>query len=438
MVNLANKSNKTLTLGKLFQICELVFVFLSLFIFSGGILVLIVTRGASEGDGSDLGSYNYLIINALKLIIYCTTFLLLVLRWKKVLAVVSKDRYITIYLAVFLLSCLWSQFPNETIEHSILGIGATSFGLYLATRYTLKEQLRLLFWWFVAVLILSIIFAVALPSYGLEQGIHAGALRGIFNHKNGFGQRMVMGTIIFLINALDKDKNSHGWFSWFCVVSSIVLIILCQSGNALVSLTLVLVLLFIYRMLRSRYEIMISAFLTFAIIGLMGITWFTSNEKVVFAAIGRDATLTGRTEIWQYVWDMIQQRPWLGYGYKGFWHYLDGPSAYVNLAFGPYGGGGGVPHSHNGFLEILLAAGILGLSVFLIGFIVNIFKAVALIRANREMKAFWPLLFMTYIMIANLAETSFGSLDNIFWILYSATIFSLLTPQFRGTNKYDN
>ena len=69
MVNLANRSNKSLTLSKLFQICELVFVFLSLFIFSGGILVLIVTGGASEGDGTDLGSYNYLIINAIKLII---------------------------------------------------------------------------------------------------------------------------------------------------------------------------------------------------------------------------------------------------------------------------------------------------------------------------------------------------------------------------------
>ena len=43
-------------------------------------------------------------------------------------------------------------------------------------------------------------------------------------------------------------------------------------------------------------------------------------------------------------------------------------SAYVNLAFGPFGTEG-VPHSHNGFLEILLATGFIGLSVFLIGFV---------------------------------------------------------------------
>ena len=424
MVNFLADSNKSLVPSKLFKTFELVFVFASFFVFSRAILLLVVTGGASEGDGSDLGAYNYSIINGLLILIYLVTFALLALRWKKVLAVISKDRYISIYLGLIIVSFVWSEFPVNTLKYAFSGFGATCFGLYVATRYSPKEQIKLLFWTFAAMLILSVIFAIAIPHYGLEGGVHAGAVRGIFGHKNGFGQTMVLGTLIFLISALDR-KNSNNWFAWVCFGGSIALILLCRSGTALLGITIMLILFFIYRIFRARYEILVSSFLFFTIVGLISITWISNNEDAVFAAIGEDATLTGRTEIWQYVWHMIQQRPWLGYGYKGFWHYLDGPSAYVNLAFGPYGGGAGVPHSHNGFLEIVLAIGVVGLSVFLIGFAINLIKAITLVRFNKDMETFWPLLYLTYTVVANLVESPLSGFDNLLWVLYATTIFSL-------------
>ena len=39
----------------------------------------------------------------------------------------------------------------------------------------------------------------------------------------------------------------------------------------------------------------------------------------MLTALGRSATLTGRTRIWQMSLDNIAQRPWLGYGFGAFW-----------------------------------------------------------------------------------------------------------------------
>ena len=432
MVDISTNRNKSSTLSQFLKVFEPVFTILALFLFSGGIITLVVTNGAGQGDGRNIpaSAYNYSIINGSLVLVYLITFTLLILRWRKVLALVIKDRYISVYVGIFLLSYFWSDFPQETLKYGLSGVGCTAFGLYLATRYTPKEQIKILYWTFALMLISSIVMAIAVPQYAFMSGLHEGAFRGIFDHKNGFGQKMILGVLVFLITALDRKNkhNKHNWLSWLYIVVTIVLILFSKSGNALLGLVIMLTLFFISNILRSRYEIMISAFSACAILGLMAITWVGSNEDVFFAAIGEDATLTGRTEIWSYVWDMIQQRPWLGYGYKGFWHGLDGASAYVNLAFGPYGTGG-IPHSHNGFLEIILATGFLGLSVFFIGFFVNLVKAIELIRKNRDMEVLWPLLYLTYTIISNIVENPLKAFDNLLWVLYAATIFTLINAK---------
>ena len=424
MIDIATNRNKSSTLSQFLKVFEPVFTIVALFLFSGGIITLIITDGAGQGDGRLPGNYNYTIINSSLVLVYLITFTLLLLRWRKVLALLIKDRYMSCYLGLVLLSYFWSNFPDDTLKYGLSGVGATAFGLYLATRYSPKKQLKILFWTFALMVISSILMGVLVPQYGFMSGLHEGAFRGIFVHKNGFGEKMILGILIFLIKALDSTNKQNRWVSWAYLSVSMLLIALCQSGNAILGLAIMLTLFFIAFVLRSRYEIMISVFSAFAIFALILVTWFSSNQDVFFAAIGEDPTLTGRTEIWSYVWDMIQQKPWLGYGYKGFWHNLDGPSAYVNLAFGPYGNSG-IPHAHNGFLEILLATGFVGLSIFFIGFFINLGKAIALIRTNKDIEVLWPMLYLTYTIVANLVENPLKEFDNMLWVLYAATIFSL-------------
>jgi O-antigen ligase len=406
------------------RLFELVFTVLSLFHLSQALTPLLLTGGASEGDGADITTMNLSLNALISILIYCICFVLLFLRWKKVVAVFRKDQsiwLIWLLLSIICLSSLWSAFPSESFRYSIYAIGTTGFGLYLATRYTLKEQIAIFSWTFGLIVVLSILFAVALPQYGTMGGVHEGAWRGIYTHKNVFGLALVPAAIIFYLRAL--SSKSISWIFWLLLASTVALLVLARSTGSLVNFVVMVGLCLAYRLLRWRYELMISAMLASVIAGIAVLLWLFDygGLDLIFTALGKDPTLTGRTDIWRYSWDMIQLRPWQGYGLNAFWHGLEGPSAYVELALTV-----SVAYAHNGYLDMWLGIGLIGLSAFFIGLFTAAAKAIAWLRKTNTVEGFWPLLFLTYILLSNIAEGSITTMSNHLWAMYTATFFSLL------------
>jgi O-antigen ligase len=83
--------------------------------------------------------------------------------------------------------------------------------------------------------------------------------------------------------------------------------------------------------------------------------------------IGKDPTLTGRTEIWAFVINDIWMKPLFGWGYFGFWHGNNPAAREISDAVNWT-----VPEAHNGLLELLLTVGIVGTALFFWLFIRNI------------------------------------------------------------------
>ena len=322
-------------------------------------------------------------------------------------------------------SYFWSFAPSDTLRFSIYAFGTTAVGLYLATRYTLREQVDILSWTYALMVILSILFVIALPKYGISSGIHEGALRGIFTHKNQFGAVMVPGVIIFLLKALRNEKNS--WIYWIFLGTLITLLVLSQSTTALATTGLMLILCLIYRIFRWRYEIMISVILAAIIFGIFALLWFTAyvGSDSLLDAVGKDSTFSGRTLIWQYVWDKIQERPLFGYGVSAFWNDMNGPSSYVILAMG----GIETVYAHNGFLDMCLSIGFIGLFIFLGSYFSTAIKSLAWLRKSKTPEGLWPLLFLTYILLSNLSEGTIHTMDNSFWAIFTALSYSLIIAE---------
>jgi exopolysaccharide production protein ExoQ len=352
----------------------------------------------------------------------------LAMRWKRVFFTISSNKFIWMLIGIICFSYFWSIQPDQTFRFSIYAIGTTAFGLYLATRYTLKEQMELLSLTYAFLLILSVLFAIALPQYGLMGGVHAGAFRGVFTHKNQFGAMMVPGGVIFLLNALRGQKNS--WIDWFFLALTCATMVLSRSTTALGTLIVMLMLCLIYRVFRWRYEVLLSAILAVTIIGIAGVILINIyvGSDSLFGAVGKDATLSSRTFIWQYVWDQIQLRPWFGYGLAAFWQGFEGPSGYIQLAMTV-----DVVYAHNGFLDIWLSIGIVGLCIFLAGFFNTTFQSLALLRKTNTPEGFWPLLFLTYILLSNLTEGTITTMSNSFWAIYTAISYSLVIAK---NNQY--
>jgi exopolysaccharide production protein ExoQ len=405
---------------KILNFSERAFTVISLLHYTGGPLIVILSGGASEGDTS-AGTPDYALVQVLFFINYAISFFLLVLRWKKVIQVIRKDRYITVLLGLCFISFLWSTAPTVTLVRSVAIIGTSLFGVYLATRYSLKEQLQLLTWTFGIAIILSLLFIFGLPKYGIMSGFHVGKWRGIYAHKNVLGKLMIVSSIIFLLTSLNENKNR--FLLWGGFVFSIILLLLSKSSSSLINFIIIMMAFFVLRTFRWRYALLFPVLSLLTIVAELSYLWLVANTEALLSSMGKDTSLTGRGPLWSAVLDSIWQHPWLGYGFSGFWKGWDTPSAAVWRVVGweP-------PNGHNGLLDIWLDLGLLGLTIFLIGFLVNVVKGLAWIRMSKTAEGFWPVMYIIYFWLSNQTESALLRQNEIYWLLYVTVVISMLIP----------
>ncbi|MEH2178865.1 O-antigen ligase family protein [Nostoc sp.] len=402
---------------KILIFAEQGFTIVSLLMFSGAIFTLLLSGGAGQND---LVEYDSSVVRIIFFVIYAITFSLLVLRWKKTVyfLVISKDIWLYCLLLLAAISIIWSFAPSTTLKNSFTLINSSLFGLYFASRYSLKQQLHLLAWNFGIIIVLSIIFAVALPQYGIQHDLGSPKLRGVFTHKNGLGGRMVISSMVFFI--LGYQAKRHRWFFWVGFSLSILLLLLAFSTSALFNLLIIMLAFFAFLIWRWPYHVMVPTLIMMATISQSFYFWFSENANVLFSSVGKDTTLTGRTDIWPLVFDMIWKHPWLGYGYGGFWQGWDGESAYIWRIVG------WMPnHPHNGYLALWLDLGVLGLGLFFLGFWRSYLQGFAWVRSSKTAFDIWPLIHMTYIALASLTESALLESNSLNWMLYVAVSFSV-------------
>ncbi|RCJ32889.1 polymerase [Nostoc minutum NIES-26] len=406
---------------KLLIFAEYALTVLCLLHYSGGPLAVLISGGINEGEVQTAGGVDNSLVLALFFLTYVLFFFLLVARWKKVIYVLSKDRFIWALFGLVVLSICWSVNPSKTITRIIALTGTTMFGLYLATRYTMKEQLKLLTWMFGIAIMLSFVFAVALPKFGIMGGLHAGSWRGIYYHKNGLGLLMALSTIIFFIQVIDARKNR--WIVWFGCSLSVILLLLSTAKSSLTNCIIVLAICLTCQILRWNYDWMIPGFTGVATIAGSLYILLTTNLDTLLASIGKDTSLTGRTDIWPLVLNAIGKRPWQGYGFGAFWGEWNSEASRIwNAAGWP------VPNSHNGFLDVWLQLGILGLLLLALSFFATLIRALLCIRHTTTSTWLWPLLYFSYIFLVSLGESTLMNQNDLLWVLYVAIAYTLLLP----------
>lgn len=400
---------------------EKAFTAIALLLHSGGPLNVILSGGFSQGD-KQIAEPDFGLTRNLFLLTYIIVALLLAIRWRKVVYILQRDRFIWVILALVLFSYFWSEIPKTTLSRSISFTGSTLLGLYFATRYTLKQQLNMLGWTFALIIGLSLVYAVLLPKYGIMGGVHAGAWRGIYTHKNNFGKMMTLSSAVFTLLLMDKPKAKL-WVATGLGLS-FMLLLLSTSRGALVNVVAMWAVIAACSLFRLQYHLLVISLGTIAIIGGTISAWVVSNlETIVVDILGKDMTFTGRTTLWLSIIDVIKERPWLGYGYQAFWSGLDGPSAPVIRAEGWL-----APDAHNGFLDLILQLGFVGLFVFLCGYIFNFFYYLKCLRNTSGIEFIWPLPFLIFMILSNLPETSLMRANDFFWVLYVAIALSRLMP----------
>ena len=235
-------------------------------------------------------------------------------------------------------------------------------------------------------------------------------------HKNGLGRMMVLSAIVFLLSTSSSRK--YRWIAWAGFILSIAMVVLSTSKTSLAILLTLIVLLPFYKALRWRSSLAISFLIPMVFVGGSVAVLLASNAEAILGAFGRDLTLTGRTDLWAAVINKISERPWLGYGYGGFWGSLEGESADV-LSIVQWA----APHSHNGFLDLWLDLGLLGLLAFALSFLAVCWRSVLCVRLIKTSEGLLPLAYLTFLLLANLTESSLLRQSSL-WILFTVVTFS--------------
>ena len=106
---------------------------------------------------------------------------LMALRWQHTIGFFRRNPFLWLLIILVLISANWSNFPEITQRRSFAFLETCLFALYFASRYAIKEQLRLTAYALGITAIISFFFSLAFPSSALESGVHAGSWRGPFS-----------------------------------------------------------------------------------------------------------------------------------------------------------------------------------------------------------------------------------------------------------------
>jgi exopolysaccharide production protein ExoQ len=272
-------------------------------------------------------------------------------------------RLVTGFPILAMLLCPVSQMASRSISSGALLLGATLLLYYIISRYTPNEMLELFLILGTLTIAVSIVFALALPEYGLDQlGGHADAWKGIFSAKNYLGNM----ALFFLTVAVSYRPRTAFLRTiqvsqvFFCLTA----IAFSRAATAYMLTGIYIVYCIVLKTLHSLRK------KDYLLVGLLLLVVFAGSAIVIMlwpdtlvALLGKDVTLTGRTQIWSAVWDSIASRPLFGYGYQAFWLGLEGESYRVIVTVSWV-----LAQAQNGFLDVMLEMGVAGLTIVLFVF----------------------------------------------------------------------
>jgi exopolysaccharide production protein ExoQ len=317
------------------------------------------------------------------------------------------------YLSFALFSILWSDFALVSFKRWFRDLGNYLVILVVLSDPRPEEAVRTMLRRVAYFLIpLSILLIKYYPGFGIRYDEWTGmaVYVGATTSKNMLGAVcLVSGVFLFWV------KQSR-WISVNFLFIAMTLWLLLKAHSATSAACLVLGCLLIaaaHSKAGQRHAMALTlaipaCFVLYLVLGF-GLGW---NDELA-AIMGRDPTLSGRTKIWSSLLAM-DTNPLVGTGYSSFWlgSRLD---SFQELR-------GQVTEAHNGYLEIYLNLGIVGLFLFVVFLLASYRNICRKELASKESLASLALALWGVMVFYMVTEAGFrgGLLSVVFLLLVIA------------------
>jgi O-antigen ligase len=365
-------------------------------------------------------------------------FFALMFRLSQLTALLKKNWLILLYFSYCLVSVTWSDFSGVALKRWIKAIGDLVMVLVVVTDAQPTAALRRLITRTGFILLpASVLMIKYYGDLGRVYDTWTGAPTncGVTVTKNMLGVLTFVLTLgaFWLVRRLIRDKNQPNRTRHFIAQGTLLafgvsLLSMAHSATSGICFTLGAVLILATSLDRFRKQPRAIHALVLFILVIGGFTVLFGNE-IVAHAVGRQTNLTGRTEIWKTVISMVPN-PIVGAGFDSFWLgprletiWRLFPSLYLNEA-------------HNGYIEIYLNLGVVGVLLIALLLLSGYRKAVKSFRCE---EALGPnSLLLAYVFTAafySITEAGFREMFVIWIFLLLAIVGSSQTSKGRAKNE---
>jgi O-antigen ligase len=261
----------------------------------------------------------------------------------------------------------------------------------------------------------SVLLIKYYPALGVDYGRWSGLQMwvGVTVQKNTLG-RLCLLTAFFLIWALFRhwrqvaeNRNPHVWASDLLILA-VTLYLLKGADNAYSATSIVTFAVGLgtfsslkwckMQGLRVPRPVLLGVLLVLLSLGVTAPFVGGSNLSPVSSTLGRDETLTGRTDTWRELVPVAKQRLLAGVGFGSFW--TTARRDYYEMS-----------HGHNGYLDTLLELGVVGLLLYVIWLMIVASGLHGALGAPDD----WGTLAIGLLFMAvvyNFAESTFNSVTE--------------------------
>jgi exopolysaccharide production protein ExoQ len=333
----------------------------------------------------------------------------------------ARNGALTALLAFALLSVLWSDFPFVAFKRWFRGLGVYLVILVALSYPRRIEAVRLLVRRLCFVLIsLSILLIKYFPEMAKEYNPWTGLayFKGATTSKNMLGALCLVSGIFFLWDTLTCWGNRKEWRTRWTIgvnvgffIMTLWLLSLAESATSKVCFALgCLILIAAHSKPVKRHPALLTGLIPVGIC-LYLLAQFGFGINVITAlsqAVGRNPDLTGRTHIWEVVLS-TNTNPLFGAGYESFWL---GPRAiwvWEQVR-------GNINEAHNGYLEIYLNLGIVGL-LLVAGFLITSYRTICRKMKDSFSLGSLSLTLWTIVLFYNATESSLFN-GELLWLIF--------------------
>lgn len=358
-------------------------------------------------DGSPVDRFVYSILLLLAIII-------LARRQKRLQRLLRGQAPILLFVGYCLVSIVWSDFPTVAFKRWIKLLTDVLMVFVVVTDpHPVSAVKRFLARSVFVLVILSVLFIKYYPHLGRLYDDWTGAVQysGVGYNKNSLGGLCLFLGSGYLWLLLESVNNEHKrlmvLLPTFILLAAILwLLTLSHSATSFACFLMGATLIVWTRIRFVQRRPILFHFPAIGMIAISAGVLFFNLSSFAFEVLGKDSTLTDRTNLWDDLLKMAKD-PILGTGYESFW--LGDRLEYIWSIYWWRPN-----QAHNGYIELYINLGWIGVALF------TTILAVAYIQIARAIRSgdSYASLRLAWIVIAvvyNFTEASFR-MQNRAWV----------------------